>query len=347
MRPDRSIVPALLVLLAACGNLRDGADAGPAHRLTFAFYNTENLFDAVDDPANPGDDDFTPRGRNRWTEERLERKLDAIARVIRAMDRQRGPDVIGLCEVENRRVLDRLVTEFLPEGAYAVAHRESPDERGIDVALLYRPGGMRLAGLTMHRVDLGPDERPTRDIMEATFERGGRRFTVLVNHWPSKRGGEEASAPRREAAARVAASIVDSLTRLDPAADIVMMGDFNDVPSSRPIAITLDAVAYAPDHPFAGRLINTAAPVEKADTIGSYYYRGSWETIDQIMLSRGALDRMGIMLHDRAETVFAPDFLRDDRADKRMRPPLRTYRGTQYLGGTSDHFPVYLVTEEK
>jgi predicted extracellular nuclease len=179
--------------------------------------------------------------------------------------------------------------------------------------------------------------------MEATFEREGCRFTVLVNHWPSKLGGADQSDVRRQAAAQVARSIVDSLTALDPAADIVLLGDFNDVPSSEAVTRVLDARALDDPASFDGMLINTAAPVERADTIGSYFYRGGWETIDQIMLSRGVLDSAGLVLYQSAENVFAPDFLRDERA--RSRSPRRTYRGAMYLGGTSDHFPVYLVVE--
>jgi predicted extracellular nuclease len=349
--PSIAVHAAAVLCISACSGRPDGSGPKPApeppDRLTFAFYNVENLFDPADDPAIEGDDEFTPAGPNRWSGTRLDRKLDALARVLRAIDEQRGADVIGLCELENRHVLDLLVDEYLPRGTYAVVHTDSRDARGIDVALLYRTGAMRLAGTVMHRVDLGPDAGPTRDIMEAAFEKAGRRFTVLVNHWPSKRGGAQESEPRRIAAATVAAGIVDSLTALDPRADVVVMGDFNDLPSSRPVVETLGAREYRSGSSFEGRLINTARPVEEADTIGSYFFDGAWETIDQIMLSRGALDGAGIVLNAGAERVFAPDFLRDDVADPVFRPPHRTYRGSQYVGGTSDHFPVYLVTEWK
>lgn len=331
---------ACLAGLVACGDLSRRTAPESAPSLTFAFYNVENLFDPADDPAIVGDDEFTPRGANHWSELRLERKLEGIARALRAINGYRGADVIGLCEVENRRVLQLLIDEFLPRG-YALVHAESPDERGIDVALLYRTGAVRLVGFHPHRVDLGEGERPTRDILEATFEREGKRFTVLANHWPSKRGGGEESSSRRSAAARVAAAVVDSLTARDSAADILLVGDFNDAPFSAAISGDLDARPLLPGHPFHSRLINTAAPVAMADTIGSYYFRGKWEMIDQIMLSRGALDSSGLVLRERSESVFAPDFLRDERG--RDHPPFHTYRGSLYLGGTSDHFPVYLV----
>jgi predicted extracellular nuclease len=339
------LVAHFAMLLASCRNPGESQPPRPApgDSLTFAFYNVENLWDPANDPAGRGDDDFTPEGTMRWTAERMERKLDAIARAVRSIDGMRGPDLIGMCEMENRRVLDLLVTDYLPGGEYEVVHAESPDERGIDVAILYRRGVMRLDRMTMHRIDLGEGNRPTRDIMEARFSKDGRSFTVLVNHWPSRSGGEEASAPRRERAAEAAARVIDSITTLDPTADIILMGDLNDEPFNTSVAGTLDAREYV-ESGFDHRLINTAAPVAEIDTLGSYYYQGDWETIDQVMLaSAGALDGKGITLYQTSETIFAPPFLRDARADPVALPPHRTYiRGSYYIGGTSDHFPVFL-----
>jgi predicted extracellular nuclease len=329
---------AAALVLAACRAKENIHRVEATSSLTVAFYNVENLFDPADDPSNPGDDEFTPRGRLGWTAERLERKLDAIARTIRTLDGYRGADIVGVCEVENRAVLDRLAGEFLPAGQYAVVHEESEDERGIDVALLYRPAAVTVTGHRLHHVELGDDR--TRQILEVTMRREGRSFTVLVNHWPSRSGGAERSEPKRIAAASTAAGIIDSLYAIDPHADIVMLGDFNDEPFDRSIAGTLDASAIV-DASFAGRMINLGAPVAERDSIGSYFYHGDWETIDQIMLSRGVLDDRGLVLADDVESVFAPEFLRDERADREHRPAHRTYKGTQYIGGASDHFPVF------
>ena len=323
--------------LASCTRGDSLRRADTTGGITVAFYNVENLFDPEDDPASTGDDEFTPTGRLGWTKERLDRKLEDIARVIRAMDEYGGADIVGLCEIESRPVLDRLVNEFLPAGQYAVVHEDSEDERGIDVALIYRPGAVKATGSRMHRIDLGDDR--TREILEVAFEREGKRFNVLVNHWPSRSGGEERSRPKRAEAARTAARIVDSLYAVDPAADVIAMGDFNDEPSNESIAEILDARAYTGGD-FRARMINLAAPVAEADTSGSYLYRGEWETIDQILLSRGALDDRGIVLAETAMTVFRPEFLRDAKADPVHRPAYRTYKGNQYIGGISDHFPV-------
>jgi predicted extracellular nuclease len=332
----RSLI-AIALLLAACSNNEGFRRPETTSTMTVAFYNVENLFDAVDDPANPGDDEFTPAGRLGWTKERLDRKLEDLARVIRAMDEYGGADILGVAEVENRAVLDRLVNEFLPAGQYAVVHAESEDERGIDVALLYRPSAAKAIGQVMHRVDLGDDR--TRQILEVTFEREAKRFTVLVNHWPSRSGGQAESESKRVEAGRTAARIIDSLYILDAAADIILMGDLNDEPNDRAVVDALGARGYR-GAPFDGRMINLAAPVVAVDTIGSYFYRGDWETIDQIMLSRGALDEKGLVMIETSETVFTPEFIRDEKADRTFRPTYRTYKGTQYIAGTSDHFPV-------
>ncbi|MDB5034428.1 MAG: putative extracellular nuclease [Chlorobi bacterium] len=340
----RTITPILLTLLfTSCHGRTLPSPPVPKESLTFAFYNTENLWDPEDDPASHGDDDFTPEGSMRWTNDRLERKLAGIARAMRGMNDYHGPDLIGMCELENRHVLERLTREFLPPGEYDIAHAESPDERGIDVALLYRPAMATLKRLTMHRVDLGAGERPTRDIMEATFERKGRIFTVLVNHWPSRREGAAESEPKRKLVAATAARIIDSLVALDPAADIVMMGDLNDEPADGSVHDVLDARAYDGERDFSHRMINTAAPVAAMDTIGSYYYHNDWETIDQIILSRGLLNPAGLSLYETTETIYAPEFLRDARSDPVARPPYHTYiKSVKYIGGTSDHFPVFL-----
>ncbi|MBC8144057.1 MAG: endonuclease/exonuclease/phosphatase family protein [bacterium] len=328
----------IALLLASCSNSETGLRrADPASTMTIAFYNVENLFDAVDDPTNPGDDEFLPKGKLGWTQDRLDKKLEDIARVIRSMDEYGGADIVGVCEVENRAVLDRLVNEFLPKDQYAFVHEDSEDERGIDVALLYRPRAAKFVGHTLHRVNLGDDK--TRGILEATFVRDGHQFRVLVNHWPSRTGGQEQSEPKRIAAARTASRVIDSLYERDPAADIIMMGDMNDEPSDRSLFETLNAREMT-DATFDSRMINLASAVQRVDTIGSYLYKGKWETIDHIMLSRGALDDKGITLLDATQTVFTPEFIRDTKADAKKRPGYRTYKGNQYIGGVSDHFPV-------
>ena len=334
--------------LVACGS-GEGADvprdspksyAGDTGGLTFAFYNVENLFDPADDPVTR-DEDYLPNGKMKWTNERLYKKLEGIARAIRSMNHNNGPDIVGFCEVENRRVLELLVDEFLPQGVYEVVHRHSPDGRGIDVALIYKKSGLIRTSVKNHYVGLGINARPTRDILEVEFQKEEHSFTVLVNHWPSRRGGKLKSEYRRVIAASVAAHIIDSLYAIDPNADVVMMGDFNDEPEDHSIAEVLNAREYKRGTGFEGRMINLAAPVATLDTIGTYLYKDKWEVLDQIMVSRGVLDSSGLILQDLTETIFHPEFLRDYHKSQPLNPPRRTFvRGTLYIGGTSDHFPV-------
>ena len=342
-----AVIPAVILFACQSSDRRElpGENSAPANAdartLTVAFYNVENQFDTSDDPAT-ADEDFTPIGKLKWTGERLEEKLQNIARAIRSMNENNGPDILGLCEVENLAVLERLVNEFLPEGTYGIVHADSPDGRGIDVALLYRKSEMLFERMKLHPVPLSSGDRPTRGILEATFEKGGKSFTVLVNHWPSRSGGEKQSEPKRMAAAEVAAADVDSLVAPDPNADIIMMGDFNDEPENKSILDRLKGIEYFNGEEFKGRMINLAAPLVRVDTIGSYLYKDDWEIIDQIMLSPGALDDRGIVLQDRVMTIFHPDFLRDYHPSQPLNPPRATYvRRSLYIGGTSDHFPVF------
>lgn len=328
-----------LVLMAVAVSAHLGCQPGgdpSAHRmlllrdtLVVAFYNVENLFDVDDDRRNHGDDEYTPDGSRRWTQERYDRKLNDLARAIRSIDELRGPDVIGLAEVENRRVLERLVGEFLPSGAYGIVHHDSPDERGIDVALLYRRNRVEFERSAAHRVDLDDGDR-TRDILEATLSSRGTRFTVLVNHWPSRSGGRVESEPKRLRAAAAAARIIDSLAAASSATELIMIGDFNDEPFDHSIARTI-----------GDRMINLAEPLARTGGIGSYYYKGRWEVIDQILVSPALLDSSGLVAIETSQHVFAPEFLRDARAHATDRPPYRTYKGNHYIRGVSDHFPVF------
>jgi predicted extracellular nuclease len=175
-------------------------------------------------------------------------------------------------------------------------------------------------------------------------------FTVLVNHWPSRYGGRAQSEWKRVIAANTAAAIVDSITAGDPGRDIIMMGDLNDEPNNRSVSDELDAapVRMAPqgesgdDDYMDVRLFDLAASDDRLDTIGTYLYNERWQILDHIIVSPGLLDHVGLSLLDRSMTIFATPFLRDTHPSAPMNPPRRTYiHGTLYIGGTSDHFPVY------
>ena len=289
------------------------------------FWNVENYFDPFDDPLK-NDDEFTSGAERRWTWNRFEAKRDGIAQVIVAAGDLTGelPAVVGLAEVENRLVVSQLVHKtMLEELGYGFVHRESPDERGIDVALLYRQDVLRVVAVDSLRVP----GVVTRDILYVHFVIPGPEASrharpdraslhVFVVHLPSKRGGEIASQGPREAALRVLEGAVDSLLANDPAGRIVVMGDFND---------TQGAVAGLGRPPFDG------PPAQP----GTLKYHGRWEQIDWFHVSP-ALDSAAAM------NIFVPPFLLEPDAAWLGVKPRRTYVGPRYNGGLSDHLPIYL-----
>jgi hypothetical protein len=213
------------------------APAARAAELYAAFWNVENLFDTVDDQAVRGDEDFTPEGKKAWTEQRLQAKLGRLAGVVRRMNGGKGPDVLAVAEVENRRVVEMLSAELVastatsPGRSYKVVHQDSPSERGIDVAILYDERKLELKGAKFHRVDAAN----TRDVVEAEFAVAGRPFHLLANHWPSR--AHDASF--RVRAARVVRKRLDELLAADAKADVLVVGDLNDHPADQSVADAL------------------------------------------------------------------------------------------------------------
>lgn len=312
---------------------------------TIAFYNVENLFDTKDDSLI-FDDDRTPLGKDNWTTERYFRKLGNIAKVISQIGAnvtKTSPDLIGLCEVENKQVLNDLIDQpVLNQKGYGIIHFDSPDERGIDVALLYKKAVFIPSSFESHRLLLfnTEDERDyTRDQLVVGGLLDLEKIHVIINHWPSRSGGESRSKPNRIAAAQLNKRIMDSLIRLDAHAKIISMGDLNDDPldeSLKKVLKTKGDRKKLPD----GELFN---PMEKMyrKGIGSLAYRDKWNLFDQIILTPN-------FIHSKKEAytfwkagVFSPSYLITQKGAY-TGYPFRTYAGGTYTGGYSDHFPVYL-----
>lgn len=299
--------------------------------VTVAFYNVENLFDTIDDPITD-DTEFTPDGKLQWDKERFEIKTEKLARVIHEMG---NPELLGLAEVENAAVLEALCAKLKgTREAYAIAHFESPDPRGIDVALLYRQPWELLAKDRIRVDGQGPESWRSRDILHAKLiKTDGTNLHVFVNHWPSRSGGMQASEPRRlEASGRLRAAILE-LSSKDPDARILVMGDFNDLPIDRSLRLLTDSLF----HPDGGPLLFNPCMELQQEGLGSYNYRGNWQMLDQILLSRNFQSGKGRFLeagvHQRTWMMYE---------DKRNGPvPNRTYGGPQYFGGISDHLPVF------
>lgn len=303
--------------------------------LLVMFWNVENYFDTYDNPSTT-DEEFTPTGDNRWGRARFEKKRDDIAKTILLAADQYGdlPALIGLAEVENAFVLQELLEETpLARTQYNYIHNDSPDSRGIDVALLYReelftPLETKYIGFSF----------PTRDVLYTKgVVNGLDTLHIMVNHWPSKRGNEESSGRKRVYVSLKVSHVVDSILLRNPAANIVLMGDFNDTPASSPLKNL-------------GQLTNLAKWADGAE--GSYKYRESWSMIDQFLVSENLIKEESsikekneafrpqwIYTHRNME-IFAPEALFAEDATYMGVKPKRTYSGPRYLGGISDHLPV-------
>jgi len=316
--------------------------ANNTQQVYIAWWNVENLFDTVDD-ATHNDAEFTPTSDKRWTPERLEAKLHGMTKVVTTMNDSAGPDILGMAEVENQQVLEHWVHKYLQD-QYGVAYHESPDLRGIDVALLYRKSKFQHVSTSARQVKLGSDERPTRDVVTYSLVDGGDTLDCVTVHWPSRYGGKEASEPKRIMAAKATEAVVDSLYKIRKNDDIIVMGDFNDEPGDISVTNYLRASGQLPktDEPEKIFLLNSLYKVYADSSRGTYYYRGQWNTLDQILLSNGMFDHHGFGTSNPWGNVFVRPFMKE-ASGRYKGAPFRTYVGPRYLGGISDHFPVYII----
>lgn len=309
---------------------------------TIAFYNVENLFDIEDDPKT-FDEDFTPTGKLKWTQERYEDKIKKLAKVITSIGDKDGAEIIGFCEIENEKVLQDLINNpLLKKQGYKYVHYDSPDERGIDVALLYKSSVFEVTFSKNYEAKLDKDK--TRDILLVSGKLDGEEVHFVVNHWSSRGEGEEKSEPKRMVSALVARKIVDDLEAKNPNAKVLLMGDFNDEPFNESITKGLQAI----DKPTlqGKQLFNTLAFLEKQGR-GTYNFKGDWNMLDQIIITKGFLSvkKTKGWIYVQGD-IYEPDYLKE-MTGKYKGNPFRTYVGTKYLGGTSDHFPIYVHLERQ
>jgi predicted extracellular nuclease len=308
---------------------------GPSQAIV-GFYNLENLFDTVDDPKTI-DEEFLPNGTNNWTDERYATKLANMSKVIAGF----YPDILGVSEIENRKVLEDLVTHpNIAAKRYQIIHFDMTDARGVDVALLYRGSVFKpfsIKKLTIKKPD-EPDFK-TRDILWVKGLFLGDTLHVAVNHWPSRRGGKEDA---RLIAAQVLRKAVDSVLAINPKANIVMLGDFNDDPNNRSIKKILMA---NDDEQKKNTLINAAEPTFKKG-YGSLAFNGAWNLFDQIMISAALNDQTGVDYSPETFTVFAQRWMFVE-SGKYKGTPQRTFSsGVFNPEGYSDHFPVFILLKK-
>jgi endonuclease/exonuclease/phosphatase family metal-dependent hydrolase len=304
-----------------------------AEEFFIAHWNVENLFDTVDDPNVSGDEEFTPDGPKHWDDKRLETKVDNLSKIICKMNDGHGPDVLGLCEVENRKVVEMLVAKLGTLGRdYQIVHKDSPSERGIDCALVYDAKVFKLADSKFHHVDAGN----TRDIVEAKLENGGVPLYVFVDHWPAQTHDED----QRSAAADVLRKRLDEILAADPKADAVAIGDFNEDPDSVALKDHLHAVDSSDQMP-AGAVFDTLALVHAAGK-GTFVWDDKWQMLDHIILTPGMLDEAGYHWKaDSSQPVEFPEQLFHSKREGAIDSPSKSYsKNNFHTDGYSDHLPV-------
>ena len=312
------------------------------------YYNFENLFDTLD-TEGVRDTEFSPRGTRKWTADRYQDKLQNLAKVVGELGTELTPDgpaILGVSEIENRSVLEDFVRqEAIADRDYQIIHYDSPDRRGIDVALLYQGKYFQVIGSEVRSpelVDRDGDKVLTRDILHVHGMLGEQELHVLVNHWPSRRGGEKASRPLRNGAARMVRHIADSIWRHSPDAGIIVMGDLNDDPTNESVRKVLRAKAKVSQVGEADFYNPWAAYFKKG--FGTLAYRDAWSLFDQILLSPQLLDRQSPDFFFYRADIHNPPYLVQTMGHYRGYP-YRTFDFDEYISGYSDHFPVvvYLV----
>ncbi|MGB3465795.1 MAG: endonuclease/exonuclease/phosphatase family protein [Cyclobacteriaceae bacterium] len=329
----RTLILFTISLPLCIGNLLNAQERPLGH---IAFYNVENLFDIDDDPEIR-DDDFTPAGELKWDTVKYADKIMKLGKVFSAMA---VPDIIGLSEIENRKVLEALVSgKQMSRYNYQIVHFDSPDRRGIDVALLYRQNKFTpFFSQNIAFEDPSDPEFKTRDILHVKGLYHGDTLNIFVNHWPSRRGGKE---EKRIMAAKLLRKTVDGLLTDNPEAKIVIMGDLNDDPSNKSVRKNLLAHDKVKKM-MPSDLYNTSAKTFKQG-YGTLFYRGTWNLFDQIIISQSMLSGKSGTWFYKPDSfrVFAPEWMRVKDGDY-AGAPFRTFVSGKYQNGYSDHYPVFI-----
>ncbi len=336
---------------------------------TVAFYNFENLFDTINDPAT-FDEDWTPAGSQHWTYEKYQKKLNNLSRVLSEIGSSENPDsptFIGGCEIENRGVLEDVIQQpKLVDKEYGIIHFDSPDKRGIDVALLYRKRYFQSTSYTNIplyvyqkevKAKIDSDEKTddvlevssknkrvyTRDQLLVTGFLEGEEIHLIINHWPSRSGGEQRSSPFRETAGKLNRKIMDSLQQINPNAKIITMGDLNDGPYNTSVKIALGAKAKKAEAPQFG-IYNPFEEMAKKG-MGTIAHRDAWDIFDQIMVSETLLKIDYSSWQYWKAGIYNKPFLVQTSGQFKGYP----LRHSTTEIGFSDHFPVYiyLIKEKK
>ncbi|MDI3521373.1 MAG: hypothetical protein PWQ06_896 [Anaerophaga sp.] len=341
-----SLVKTALIFLAITHILPADISAQKMHAGIIAFYNLENLFDTIDTP-DVKDSEFTTGGEKKWTSDRYWEKIDRLAKVISKIGSNEnipGPAILGVSEIENKSVLEDLVkSEHIKHLNYRIIHYNSPDKRGVDVALLFQPRYFRVSNArSVPLIIQGEDgERVfTRDQLVVSGQFDGDTMHFIVNHWPSRYGGQERSAPLRNEAAKLSRYLLDSIKTIHPNDKVVIMGDLNDDPLNESIKKHLNATGSSKKIK-ENQLFNPMEDLFKKG-IGSLAYMGKWNLFDQIIITPNFLDKKNDGYKFHSARIFNDPFLLQ-QTGRYKGYPNRTFVGNEYRAGFSDHLPVYIL----
>lgn len=336
-------LPLIALLFLSAISCRTQTGKG-IHEFMIMSYNTENLYDTINDP-HTADDEFTPKGKKHWNSAHYQQKLAGVARVISSIRENGFPDIVVLCEVENRAVLDDLLRQpSIARANYRIIHKDSRDTRGIDIAILYRQDHFRM--LNWRLIDFGyPGEKVerTRGILYLTGIAGkSDTLHILGNHWKSRVGNQAETEAKRIFEAGFLKTKTDSILKRNRNAKIICPGDFNDEPTSNSINQVLEARCPS-NSKSRPALINIMCPLRlKGD--GTYSYKNKWLMLDNIIVSRSLLsNRARFHLAGTEGHIYNASWLLQYNAKAGEQVPFKTYAGDKYLGGYSDHLPVYAV----
>ncbi|MBA0883372.1 endonuclease/exonuclease/phosphatase family protein [Flavobacterium undicola] len=361
----------LIVVFAFLFLFRIGFSQQKSYRIhTLAFYNFENLFDTINNP-DTNDDEWTPQGTQRWTSKKYHQKLENLARVVLEIgtaENANSPTFIACSEIENRGVLEDLIQQ--PKMAmqdYGIIHFDSPDKRGIDVALLFQKKYFKPTSYaniplyiyqnkTQHQELASTSEEQddevvstfqnrvfTRDQLLVTGFLDGEEINIIVNHWPSRAGGEKKSSPFREEAGILNRKIIDSLQKINPDAKVITLGDLNDSPFNNSIKKALGANSQKQDVPEFG-IYNPFEEMAKKG-LGTIAFRDSWDIFDQIMVTKSLIKNDFSTYQYWKAGIFNKSYLIQSSGQYKGYP--KRHSATEV--GFSDHFPVYiyLIKEAK
>jgi endonuclease/exonuclease/phosphatase family metal-dependent hydrolase len=328
----------VILILITFGIIKGYSQDLNQNKVRMMFYNVENLFDIYNDPATE-DDEFLPGGVMRWNSSRYYKKINSLYKTIIAAGGWMPPQVISMCEIENRKVLEDLVFgTYLSKYNYRIIHENSPDRRGIDVCLLYRNDCVEILDYKY----LIPDDLingyfSSRSVLYAKMTVMSDTIHLFVNHWPSRRGGVLAGEELRMRIAAMVKEKSDSIVLMTTGrAKIIIMGDLNCTPDDLEVNAL---IAQEKEDVYLVNLSDSTAQSGK----GTYRYMGTWEMIDQVIVSKGLFKcKYGLYSDNSMLSVFSPDFLLKKDPKYPGFSPFSTYLGYRYQGGFSDHLPVLI-----